>query len=69
MKLFLLQEWVVDSTIIDYEEFLVVQLTNKISLIPVRFYVQLEGTKNINKFKKRNLIQSQILNKRVYLIG
>jgi hypothetical protein len=52
MALFSSQGWVVDPTITYYGEDLDVRLTTKNELIPVRFFVQLKGTKDISKFEK-----------------
>jgi|APSaa5957512535_1039671.scaffolds.fasta_scaffold03661_14 hypothetical protein len=52
IELFSSQKWIIDSTITDYGEDLLLQLTEKTSLIPVRFFIQLKGTKNIKKFEK-----------------
>ena len=51
-ELFSSQGWIVDSTITDYGEDLILQLTDKQSLMPIRFFIQLKGTKNFKKFEK-----------------
>ena len=54
MELFSSQGWIVDPVISDYGDDLHVQLTAGDNLIPVRIYVQIKGTNNIQKFEKKN---------------
>lgn len=51
--LFSSQGWVINPIINDYGEDLLVQLTEGSNLIPVRFYVQIKGTDNIQKLEKK----------------
>lgn len=46
--------WVVEEVTGDYGEDLVLQIADKGQLLPLRVYIQLKGTEDIQKFKKRN---------------
>jgi len=53
-ELFATKGWVINPIVSDYGDDLHIQLTEGSTLIPIRFYIQIKGTKNIKKFQTKS---------------